>query len=166
MKIVVSDSTPLISLMKAELLDTLAGLFGEVLIPEAVFQEVTANEEFQDEADQIKKSSFIRVVKVENTDRVSFLRRVTGLDLGESEAIVYADDHQTDILLMDEAAGRRVARSMSLHIQGTIGVLLQAYDQKIVTASEVKSAIQKLRDQKRHISEKMYHYAEEYIKKG
>ena len=64
MKIVVSDSTPLISLMKAELLDTLAGLFGEVLIPEAVFQEVTTNEEFQDEADQIKKSSFIHVVKV------------------------------------------------------------------------------------------------------
>ena len=78
MKIVVSDSTPLISLMKADLLDLLAGLFGEVLIPDAVFQEVTTNEGFKDEAEKIKKSSFIRVVKVENTDRVYFLRRVTG----------------------------------------------------------------------------------------
>ena len=55
MKIVVSDSTPLISLMKADLLDLLAGLFGEVLIPEAVFQEVTTNEEFKDEAEKIKE---------------------------------------------------------------------------------------------------------------
>ena len=55
MKIVVSDSTPLISLMKADLLDLLAGLFGEVLIPEAVFQEVTTNEEFKDEAEKKEK---------------------------------------------------------------------------------------------------------------
>ena len=33
---VVSDATPLISLMKAERLDTLGRLFGEVLIPCAV----------------------------------------------------------------------------------------------------------------------------------
>ena len=127
MKIVVSDSTPLISLMKAELLDILAGLFGEVLIPEAVFQEVTANEEFQDEADQIKKSSFIRVVKVENTDRVSFLRRVTGLDLGESEAIIYADEAKADLLLMDEVAGRKVAKNMSLPMIGTVGIIVRAF---------------------------------------
>ena len=38
MQIVVSDSTPLISLMKANLLDVLGGLFEEVLIPEAVFE--------------------------------------------------------------------------------------------------------------------------------
>ena len=41
--IVVSDSTPLITLMKAGRLDLLKSLFGEVLIPEAVFAEVTSN---------------------------------------------------------------------------------------------------------------------------
>ena len=43
--IVVSDSTPLISLMKAERLDTLHKLFGDVLIPEAVFYEVNDHSE-------------------------------------------------------------------------------------------------------------------------
>ena len=37
--IVVSDSTPLITLMKTEQLDLLHHLFGEVIIPAAVFQE-------------------------------------------------------------------------------------------------------------------------------
>lgn len=164
--IVVSDSTPLISLLKADQLNILQKLYHEILIPQAVYMELTINEKYADEAQIIKQCAFIRVVSVKERKAVDILRRASGLDLGESEAIVYADDHQTDILLMDEAAGRRVARSMGLHIQGTIGVLLQAYDQKIVTASEVKAAIQKLRDHKRHISEKMYHYAEEYIKKG
>ena len=48
--IVVSDSTPMITLMKAMHLDILHNLFGEVEIPEAVFEELTTNIEFKDEA--------------------------------------------------------------------------------------------------------------------
>nr|WP_296063477.1 hypothetical protein [uncultured Mediterraneibacter sp.] len=42
--IVVSDTTPLISLLKINRLDLLQELFGEVLIPQAVFDELTADE--------------------------------------------------------------------------------------------------------------------------
>ena len=41
--IVVSDTTPLISLLKINQLDLLEKLFGEVLIPEAVFNELTVD---------------------------------------------------------------------------------------------------------------------------
>ena len=44
--IVVSDSTPLITLMKVAKLELLHRLFGEVVIPDAVYSEVTTNEEF------------------------------------------------------------------------------------------------------------------------
>lgn len=44
--IVVSDTTPLISLLKINKLDLLEKLFGKVLIPEAVFSELTADERF------------------------------------------------------------------------------------------------------------------------
>ena len=60
--IVVADTTPLISLMKAARLDILEPLFNEVLIPQAVYEELTTNPDFQDEAEQIKNSSFIKVV--------------------------------------------------------------------------------------------------------
>lgn len=42
--IVVSDTTPLISLLKIDHLDLLEKLFGQVLIPQAVFDELTADE--------------------------------------------------------------------------------------------------------------------------
>lgn len=46
--IVVADTTPLISLMKAARLDILEPLFNEVLIPQAVYEELTTNPDFQD----------------------------------------------------------------------------------------------------------------------
>ena len=42
--IVVSDTTPLISLLKIDRIDLLEKLFGQVLIPQAVFEELTADE--------------------------------------------------------------------------------------------------------------------------
>lgn len=50
--IVVSDTTPLISLFKIGRLDLLEKLFGEVLIPRAVFSELTIDGRFQMEAEQ------------------------------------------------------------------------------------------------------------------
>ena len=44
--IVVSDTTPLISLLKINRIDLLEKLFGDVLIPQAVFDELTADEVF------------------------------------------------------------------------------------------------------------------------
>ena len=52
--IVVSDTTPLISLLKINRLDLLEKLFGEVLIPEAVFNELTVDERFLLEAKLIR----------------------------------------------------------------------------------------------------------------
>ncbi len=49
--IVVSDSGPLISLMKGGQLEVLHSLYGEVLIPEAVFSELTTNSRYEDEAE-------------------------------------------------------------------------------------------------------------------
>lgn len=83
--IVVSDTTPLISLMKASGLDVLQQLFGEVLIPTAVFNELTSNERFQEEAQQIRNCPFIRVVSVSETKAVDVLRRSTGLILAKTK---------------------------------------------------------------------------------
>ena len=42
--IVISDTTPLISLLKIDRIDLLEKLFGQALIPQAVFDELTADE--------------------------------------------------------------------------------------------------------------------------
>ena len=78
---VVSDSGPLISLMKGGQLKVLYSLYGEVLIPEAVFSEVTTNPRYEDEAETIRTCDFIRVVTVEDRKAVSLLQRATGLGI-------------------------------------------------------------------------------------
>lgn len=75
--IVVSDTTPLISLLKISRLDLLEKLFGEVLIPSAVFNELTTDERFQLEANQIRQEKFIVVKEVNNLESVSILKRAT-----------------------------------------------------------------------------------------
>lgn len=157
--IVVSDTTPLISLMKASRLELLATLFREVLIPEAVFSELTANPRFQAEADQIRKAPYIKVVTVSEQKAVDILRRSSGLDLGESEAIVFADDQKADVLLMDEAKGRKVAKAMGLYIMGTVGVLLFAFEKNVLTDSEVKEALEQLQQADRRIGDELIQYA-------
>ena len=55
--IVVSDATPIISFLKINRLDILETLFGEVLLPDAVYEELTSNLNFQVEADKVRSSA-------------------------------------------------------------------------------------------------------------
>ena len=124
--IVVSDTTPLISLLKINRLELLERLFGDVMIPTALFDELTVDKRFRTEADQIRQKSFIVVKPVNNQESASVLKRATGLDQGESEAIVLTDELEADLLLMDEAKERSVSAQMGLKIMGTIGILMAA----------------------------------------
>ena len=89
--IVISDTTPVISLMKANHLDLLQKLYGNVLIPNAVYRELTENPIYSEEVEIIRMCDFLRKTDVENIQSVHILRSVTGLDVGESEALVMYD---------------------------------------------------------------------------
>lgn len=154
--IVVSDTTPLISLMKVGQLELVYELFGEIQIPDAVYEELVSNNRFPNEKRQIQESSFVKKVSVEDMKAVTLLRRSTGLDAGESEAIILSDTIGADLLLMDEVKGRQVAKQMGLHLMGTIGMLMIAYDEKKLTKSEILACIDMLRNSGRHISGKLY----------
>ena len=154
--IVVSDTTPLISLLKIEHLDLLKKLFGNVLIPQSVYDELTADERFKMEAELLQQKDFIKVHSVKNAESVSVLRRATGLDQGESEAIVLTDETNADLLLMDEAKGRAVSSEMGFRIMGTIGILMAAYEEHELTSNEVKECVSGLQSAGRHIGQRHY----------
>ena len=88
--IIISDATPIITLAKIDRLDILGRFYHEVLLPTAVFDEVCGNPAFAAEAATIQKCEFIRLKTVSRTQAVKILM-ASGLDLGESEAIVLAD---------------------------------------------------------------------------
>ena len=154
--IVVSDTTPLISLLKIDRLDLLERLFGRVMIPLAVYKELTADKRYEAEAEQLESKPFISVEPVNNEESVSILKRATGLDQGESEAIVLADEAKADLLLMDEAKGRSVSAEMGFKIMGTIGILIAAFEEKELDADEVKSCITGLQRTGLHIGQRHY----------
>ena len=152
--IVVSDTTPLISLLKTGRLDTLEKLFGEVRIPDAVFEELTSIPRYSDEAAAIRSYPYIDIISVNDTDAVDQVSREDGLDLGESEAIVLTQEISADLLLMDEARGRDVARSLGLRITGTVGILLLSYERGILNKGEIMDCVERLRDANLFIGER------------
>lgn len=154
--IVVSDTTPIISLLKINRLNLLEGLFEEILIPDAVYKELTSDKRFADEAKIVQSAAYIKNVMVSNPGAARILKMATGLDQGESEAIVLTDELKADILLMDEAKGREVSRQMGIVIMGTIGLLVSAYEDKLITSVEARKCIDNLQMAGRHIGKKHY----------
>lgn len=154
--IVVSDTTPLLTLFKIGRIDVLNKLYNSVHIPFAVFEELTRNTEYPEEAEYFRNCPFLEVHSDFSAERVSLLQRATGLDLGESEAIILADEKQPSLLLIDESKGRVVAESMKLTITGSIGILFAAYQKKLLTADEIDQSISMLRGMNRFIGEKLF----------
>ncbi len=161
--IVVSDTTPIISLMKMGQLTLLQKLFDSVYIPKAVYRELTDNDKFSEEVSIVQKCEFLYVEEVYNKKSVTILRDFTGLDAGESEAIILADEKNSDVLLMDEHKGRQVAKKIGITITGTIGILTQAFDEGMLSQEEIEDCIERLRKSGIRISEKLYQRLKAHI---
>ena len=63
---------------------------------------------------------------------VTILRQQVGS--GESEAIVLALESTADLLIIDDAKGRRIAEAYGIPAVGSIGVLIQAKKRGIIEA--------------------------------
>lgn len=154
--IVVSDTTPLISLLKIGHLDLLKDLFDSVILPQSVLDELTVNQEFYEEAQTVKDADYITVEPASDQNEIATFGKAVGLDRGESEAILLSEKLSADVLLMDEVKGRQVARQMNIHIMGCIGILIVAFKNGYLSRSEAEESIEVLRKSGRHISDRLY----------
>lgn len=139
--IVISDTTPILSLLKSGRLELLEKLYQTVVMPEAVYDELTNNNNYEEERKELEKCSFLSIEKVHNVESVQILRNVTGLDAGESESLVLYGEKKADLLLIDEHKGRSVAKKMSVEHIGTVGILMLAFDEGILTAEEIRETL-------------------------
>jgi len=118
---VVSNSTPLIALSRINQLQLLRTLFGTIIIPPSVYDEVVLEGGGRPGVKEVANASWITKIEVQNLLAVSILQM--DLDRGESEAVVLAKELGADYLLVDEKKARRVARSAGMGIMGTVGIL-------------------------------------------
>ncbi len=97
--IVVSDTSPRTALLTAGAADVLPKLFHEVIIPEAVRDELRRGHP--------ELPSWLRVAAVANHARARQYAQI--VDAGEAEAIQLAKELHADQLLIDERKGRSIA---------------------------------------------------------
>jgi predicted nucleic acid-binding protein len=121
---IVSNASPLINLARIGQLGLLQGLYGELVIPEAVWREVVLEGTERPGAEEVRTASWIRVQPATNRELVQALRQE--LDEGEAEAIALALQVGAEFLLMDEHLGRETAVHMGVRCVGLIGALIEA----------------------------------------
>ncbi|MCX7841299.1 MAG: DUF3368 domain-containing protein, partial [Anaerolineae bacterium] len=138
---IVSNASPLINLARIGKLDLLYQLYGELIIPQAVWQEVVLDGVGQPGAEQVKTSDWIKVRSIKDERLAQALRYELGA--GEAEAIVLAIEAQAELLLMDERLGREMARHLGVRYIGLIGVLCEAKHKRLIPA--VKPYLEALR---------------------
>ena len=139
---VVSNSSPLINLARIGKLTLLRELFGVLIVPDAVWQEVVVEGAGQPGADEVRSAAWIQRQAVMNTQLVQALQQ--DLDAGEAEAIALSLELGADLLLMDENLGRQTARHLGLRYVGLIGALVMAKRRGLISA--VKPHLDLLRD--------------------
>lgn len=150
--IVVSNSGPLIALATIGRLNLLKELFGQVCIPQAVYEEVVVHGKGEPGAREVDETEWVKTVEVKDRLAVSLLREE--LAAGESEAIVQAQELNACYVLIDDRIARRKARLIGLRMTGTLGVLLMAKDAGLIRA--VKPILDELRQTDFRMSSRVY----------
>lgn len=121
---IISDTSPISNLLLIDQLPLFKALYTQLVIPEAVFQEIKALETFGIDISCIVAADWIIVQGV--SDRALVEKLATEVDIGEAEAIALAVELNADRLLIDERIGRLVAQRYGLKITRLLGVLAAA----------------------------------------
>ena len=153
---VVSNTTPIISLLKLNRLELLQKLYKQICIPTAVYNEIEAGKAkgyYQD----LSGFDWINIVEIQDKQAVKYF---LDLDAGEAEAIVLATELKTDLIILDEKLGRFHAKHADLKVTGTIGVLIKAKSKGLI--EKLKPLLDELTDKEVWISGK---FKREILKK-
>ena len=123
--IVVSDTSPLTALLMVGQADLLTRLFAEVVVPEAVRNELLTSHAIL--------PAWLRVQSLRDRRQADLYAQT--VDLGEAEAIALAQELRADHLLMDERKGRRLAAQQGLSVVGLLGVVLLAKRRNLIPSA-------------------------------
>jgi predicted nucleic acid-binding protein len=149
---IVSDTGPILSFARANLLDLLRQVVGTIVIPDAVYADIVVQGAGKSGSSEIQAASWIIWEAVKDRSFVDQLP--TRLHRGEREAIALAKKHSASLLL-DERAARRTASQLNIPVVGSLRVLKEAKDRGII--SLVKPSLDELIATGTYISDTLYH---------
>ena len=143
---VVVNTSPLIALDRIGYLEILPKLFGHILRPQSVVNELRAGRNVYGGSDLLFNADWMETVE----DPVEMALRKE-LGAGETAAIALAFRNKADLVILDDLAARNVAIELGLKVTGTLGVLLAAHKKGVLkdlrqTITELKSSGFRLSD--------------------
>ena len=127
--ILVADASALIALATCDSLILLDALFGEVVVPQAVYLEVAQ----PDKPQGVRLEHYLQN-KVRSVDMSGFVYLDAYADLGETQAMLLYKAMNADLLLIDDQRGRKVAKINRINTVGSLGVVRQAKNKGLISA--------------------------------
>lgn len=137
----VSDSGPILSFARAHRLDVLNAVAIELLVPEAVYDDIVTVGRGKPGAAEIAQADWITRTPLE--DLSSADRFSSRLHAGERQAIALAGELQL-MLLVDEREARKAARSAGIPFLGSLRLLHEAKRRGVIL--EIRPVVQELLD--------------------
>lgn len=137
---IVSDTSPICYLLLLGHGGLLPALFGRVLIPRAVAEELG-----HPEAPPVLQTwianppDWLEIAEARWIPSVDLDR----LDPGEREAITLAEDVQADLVILDEKRARRAAQARGLEVMGLLGILGQAAEEGLISLPDTIDRLRK-----------------------
>jgi predicted nucleic acid-binding protein len=118
-------------------------------IPQEVFHEIEAGKHKKYYLNLLT-FEWIKIEQIQDRKSIAYF---LDLDKGEAEAIVLATESEANLILLDESLGRFHAKHAGLRVTGTIGILVKAKKQGLI--SELKPLILELKDKGVWLSESL-----------
>ncbi len=122
--IIVSDTSPVVSLAAIGQLDLLPQLYKSITLPQVVYNELAGLDYTVPSSAKVQTLSWIQQRRA--TNRSLFMELQAELSPNEAESVALALELSADQLLSDEHPSRAVATRFGLDPLSTFGVLLLA----------------------------------------
>jgi predicted nucleic acid-binding protein len=129
-KKVVINSSPLIALFKSQQSQLLPQLFDKILVPEAVWNEITLASKNDEASQQLPHVNWSQKI-----EKITIQPEVAAWDLGkgESEVLSFALNNPSYAAIVDDRAAKNCAQALGIVTIGTGGVLLLAKRRGLIT---------------------------------
>ena len=136
---IIGDSGPLIALAIIDQLALLPRLYRRVVVPRAVWEEVTLHGAGLPGAMEVSRVTWL---EIDEPSPATLAPLSILVDAGEAQAIALAMTTPHSILLLDDAQARRVAERFGLDRIGTLGILRKAKKAGLLT--EIRPLVERL----------------------
>lgn len=147
----ITNTSPLLYLYRANVIEWLPLLFGEIWTPNAVVEELKEGQRRGYDAPIATNYDWL---KIKSPNSLPFEWLTLDLGMGELETMALALENTERIVILDDALARRIAQAAGITVWGTLRVLLESKSQKLT--DNIRPYLEQLRESGMWISDEIF----------